>query len=220
VALASSAVFVFVLAEVYLGHLSWLDRAVNEMISPQSPWIVLLWKGLHFLFAPLSVIVMTVAMALIVWRKTGQKEAVLIAGMMLLGTAVSHLVKLLVARPRPENALIALSDPAFPSGHASATAIFFGILCMMLVPRLKPGLRRITVISCSVFMVALVGFSRLCLHVHWLTDVVAGLALGGAVTCAGVLAQDFFSTAKPTEASDHRDSEPHGAHTNDGSRIG
>jgi membrane-associated phospholipid phosphatase len=204
-ALASLAVFVFLLAEVvYPGCISSLDKAVNEMMSPQSAWIVLLSKGLHFLFAPLSVIVMTVAMALITWKKIGPREAVLIAGMMLVGTAVSHLIKLLVARPRPENALIALSDAAFPSGHASATAILFGILCMILLPKLKPGLPRISVISSSAFMAALVGFSRLCLHVHWLTDVVAGLALGGVVTCVGVLVQDFFLTAKPTKASTTR----------------
>jgi membrane-associated phospholipid phosphatase len=204
-ALASLAVFVFLLAEVaHFGHFSWLDKAVNEMISPQSAWIVLLSKGLHFLFGPLSVIVMTLAIALIVWRRTGQKEAVLIAGMMLLGTAVSHLVKLLVARPRPENALIALSDPAFPSGHASATAIFFGILCMILLPKLKSGLLRISMISSSAFIVALVCFSRLCLHVHWLTDVLAGLALGGVIICVGVQVQDCFLTVKPTKASTTR----------------
>jgi membrane-associated phospholipid phosphatase len=56
-------------------------------------------------------------------------------------------------------------------------------------------------ISVSTFIVALVGFSRLSLHVHWLTDVLAGLALGGVVVSAGVLAQDFFSTAKPPTAS-------------------
>ena len=202
IALALMAVFVFVLAEVVSpGHISGLDKAVNEMIGRQSAWIVLLSKGLHFLFAPVSVIVMTIAMATIVWRKIGQKEAVLIAGMMLLGTAVNHLIKLLVARPRPEDALIALSDAAFPSGHALATAVFFGILCMILVPKLKPGLPRVSMISASVFVVALVGFSRLCLHVHWLTDVLAGLALGGVIICAGALAQDFFSTARPTKAS-------------------
>jgi membrane-associated phospholipid phosphatase len=194
IALASTAVFVFLLSEVvYPGHISWLDKAVNEMIGQQSTWILLLSKGLHFLFAPLSVLVMTAALALIVWRMKGQREAILIAGMMLLGTALNHLIKILVARPRPENALIALSDAAFPSGHASATAVFFGILCMILVPKLKSGLPRILVISFSAFIVALVGFSRLCLHVHWLTDVLAGLALGGVIICVGVQVQDFFS---------------------------
>jgi membrane-associated phospholipid phosphatase len=197
-ALASMGVFVFLLVEtVSLGHFAWLDKAVNEMTSRQSAWIVLLSKGLHFLFAPLAVIVMSVAVALIVWRKIGQKEAALIMGMMLVGTAVSHLFKLLVARPRPANALIALGDSAFPSGHASATAVFFGILCMILVPRLKPGLPRISVIFSSVFMVALVGFSRLSLHVHWLTDVLAGLALGGVIICVGVMAAKLTSAEGP-----------------------
>lgn len=201
-AFASMAVFVFLLVEVtFLGHISWLDKAANEMISQQSALIILLSKGLHYLFSPISVIVMTVAIALIVWRKIGQREAILIAGLMLLGTAINQLIKLLVARPRPENALIALSDAAFPSGHTSATAVFFGILCMILLPKFKSSLLRISMISFSAFMVALVGFSRLYLQVHWLTDVLAGLALGGAIICIGVQAQNFFSTAKPTNSS-------------------
>jgi undecaprenyl-diphosphatase len=205
VACASLAVFVFLLAEVtHFGRLWWLDRSVNEIMSQQSAWIVLLSRGLHYLFSAISLILISIILALVLWRRIGRRRAVLIAGPMLLGAGVNQLVKLLVARPRPVNAMIALSDSAFPSGHTSATAIFFGIMCMVLLPRLTPGLPRAVMISASAFLVALVGFSRLALHVHWLTDVLAGLALGGTVISIGLLVQGFFPPARPVKASSGR----------------
>jgi membrane-associated phospholipid phosphatase len=201
-ACVSLAVFVFLLAEVsYFGQLSWLDRSVNEIMSRQPAWTILLSKGLHYLFSAISLIVTSIALALVLWRRIGRRRAILTAGLMLLGAGLNQLIKLLVARPRPVDAMIALRDAAFPSGHTSATTIFFGIMCMLLLPRLTPGLPRAITISASVFIVALVGFSRLALHVHWLTDVLAGLALGGIVVSIGLLAQRFFPPAGPIGAS-------------------
>ncbi len=190
VACASLAVFVFLLAEVtHFGQLWWLDKSVNEIMGRQSAWVVLLSKGLHYLFAAISMIVVTMALGFLFWRKIGKRKALLTAGLTLFGAGTTQLIKLLVARPRPVNAMFALSDAAFPSGHTSATTIFFGVMCMILLPRLTPGFPRAIMISASALLVAFVGFSRLSLHVHWLTDVLGGLALGGVVVSIGVLAQ-------------------------------
>jgi undecaprenyl-diphosphatase len=191
VAGASLAVFVFLLAEVtHFGQLSWLDKSVNEMMGRQTAWIILLSKGLHYLFSAISLIVIAIVLAFLLVRKIGRRQAVLTAGLMLLGAGLVQLIKLIVGRPRPANAMLALGDAAFPSGHTSATTIFFGFMCMILLPRLPPGLPRAMLVSASVLIAALVGFSRLSLHVHWLTDVLAGLALGGMVVSLGVAARD------------------------------
>ena len=194
-----AAVFVFLLAEVvYFGQLVRLDTSVDEMLSRPAAWIILLSKGLHYLFSAISMIVITTALACIFWRKIGSRKAILMTGLIVIGAGLNQLIKLAVARPRPADAMIALPDTAFPSGHTSATTIFVGLLCTMVLPRLSPGLQRSVMISVSVFVAALVGFSRLALHVHWLTDVLAGLALGGVVVSAGVLARDFLPPAGPT----------------------
>ena len=204
-ACASLALFIVLLAEVtHFGQLSGLDTSVNEMMSRQSAWVVLLSKGLHYLFSVISAIVITIALAFLLWRKIGIRQAILATGLTLFGAGLDQLIKFLVARPRPVDAMIALRDAAFPSGHTTSTTIFFGIMCMILLPRLTSDLPRVIMISASAFIVALVGFSRLSLHVHWLTDVLAGLALGGVVVSIGVLAQDFFSTAGPPRASARR----------------
>ena len=145
---ACLAAFIFLLTgETHLGRLARLDMAVNEMLGRQLAAIILLSKGLHYLFSAISMIVATTALACIFWRKIGRSRAILMTGLILLVAGVNQLIKFAVARPRPVNAMIALSDTAFPSGHTSATTVFVGILCMILLPRLAPGRQRGIMIS-------------------------------------------------------------------------
>jgi membrane-associated phospholipid phosphatase len=199
---ACLAVFIFLLpGETHFGRLAWLDTSVNEMLGRQSAGIILLSKGLHYIFSAISMIVATTALACIFWRKIGRSRAILMTGLILLVAGLNQFIKFAVARPRPVNAIIALRDTAFPSGHTSATTVFVGILCMILLPRLAPGRQRGIMIFASALTAALVGFSRLSLHVHWLTDVLAGLSLGGIVVSFGVLVQEFIRRAPRHEIS-------------------
>ena len=85
-------------------------------------------------------------------------------------------------RARPDNALqVIVNDPSFPSGHASMAAAFFVTLMFVCVPKIYSSVGRIGFIVLSVFLILLVGISRLILNVHWATDVLAGWALGTAL---------------------------------------
>jgi undecaprenyl-diphosphatase len=84
-------------------------------------------------------------------------------------------------RARPDNALqVIVNDPSFPSGHASMAAAFFVILMFVCVSKIRSSVRRVGFIIISLFLILLVGISRLILNVHWATDVLAGWALGTA----------------------------------------
>jgi membrane-associated phospholipid phosphatase len=187
------------LAEVTRVHqLSSVDRTVNAVMSQLPAWIVVVSNGLHYLFSVASLLAVTVALAFVFGRRIGRAQAVLITGLMVSGAVVNQLVKFLVARPRPADALIPLADSAFPSGHTSATAIFFGILSITLLPRTASSLGRALILCASALLVGVVGFSRLALRVHWLTDVAAGLALGGFVVSVGVILQVRASPLRKT----------------------
>lgn len=67
---------------------------------------------------------------------------------------------------------------SFPSGHATVSLALYGSLAFILARRLQsPGLRA-ACLAGAVLLVLLIGFSRLYLGVHFLSDVAAGFSAG------------------------------------------
>jgi undecaprenyl-diphosphatase len=94
----------------------------------------------------------------------------------------TNLLKHLVDRPRPLDAMLHATGSSFPSGHASyagATAVALVLLFTL------PGSRRL-LLWWSLAALAIVGmaWSRSYLQVHWLSDAVAGALLGIGITLA------------------------------------
>lgn len=99
----------------------------------------------------------------------------------LLGLAL----KIVVARARPH-----LPDPvalapgdSFPSGHAVNVTLGAGVLVLLVLP-LLPRWGRVVAWAAACFVVLSVGYTRIALGVHWVSDVVAGTVLGVAVIAA------------------------------------
>jgi len=97
----------------------------------------------------------------------------------------THLIKYGLSLPRPDFVSGLLSTASFPSGHTSGVSIFAGTLCGLFIQR------RHTVkawIKASVIAIMLVvASSRVLLGVHWLSDILGGLLLGNAISCAVLL---------------------------------
>lgn len=99
-----------------------------------------------------------------------------VAGDKLLTTAV----KTLADRARPTlNPIAETLGPSFPSGHTSTAAAFFAAAALIL-GRERSGRTRAMLAGSAVGIAVAVACSRVLLGVHWLSDVVAGLALGWA----------------------------------------
>jgi membrane-associated phospholipid phosphatase len=89
-------------------------------------------------------------------------------------------VKDLAQRVRPAfNPAAATLGPSFPSGH-SATAAAFYASAALLIGRSQGRQTRAALAGLAVGLAVAVAASRVLLDVHWLTDVIAGLALGWA----------------------------------------
>lgn len=87
-------------------------------------------------------------------------------------------LKLLVERDRPDVLrLVDAGGHSFPSGHTSAAAAAW-ISVALVLGRARPRGTRVALSSAAVAIAAAVATSRALLGVHWLTDVVGGLALG------------------------------------------
>lgn len=68
--------------------------------------------------------------------------------------------------------------PGFPSGHASAVIAGYGLMAYFLVPKISSALGKATVIASALIIALYVGFSRIFVGHHFLTDLVAGYAMG------------------------------------------
>ncbi|MGW7450773.1 phosphatase PAP2 family protein [Streptomyces sp. NPDC054787] len=114
----------------------------------------------------------------LLWRRGDRERALRVAVATIAATVVQQGLKALVGRERP-----VWSDPvdsahyaAYPSGHALTATVVCGLL-LWLLPRPAPTWAPVawTVAAVSVLGV---GFTRVYLGVHWLSDVVAGWLLG------------------------------------------
>lgn len=94
------------------------------------------------------------------------------------GVLFEYLMKLLIHRARPEDALISVSGYSFPSGHATIAIIFFSFLLYTFKDDIKNTVLRSVFMFGNIILFLLIGFSRIYLDVHWFSDVIAGFALG------------------------------------------
>jgi undecaprenyl-diphosphatase len=84
------------------------------------------------------------------------------------------------ARPTWDNPLLTLTSYSFPSGHTAGATLFYGVLAAYLMTRLRSHRARALAAAGAVLMVCLVGFSRMYLGVHYLTDVLAAASASAA----------------------------------------
>ena len=126
-----------------------------------------------------TIAVFCVVLALYMVRRRRALWAVPFLGAVVAGEEVLSLsFKALVSRPRPTLSSAASSlGPAFPSGHSTNAAAFYAaaalVLSQALGPRARAGL-----FGAAAFIAVAVAGSRVLLDLHWLTDVIGGLALG------------------------------------------
>lgn len=145
----------------------WLTRAMQIVTELGSGWFV--------------VLLLTVVTGGLLARPTTRWLAwvppVSAAGAALVVLAI----KLAIARPRPDigEIVAAAGGFSFPSGHSAQAVATYGALAWV-VTRLAPRVPRWVVWSVAAVIAFLIGFSRLYLGVHWLSDVVGGWTLGAA----------------------------------------
>lgn len=143
------------------------------------------------------VILFLVALALVVRRKWMD---LLVIGTSAGGAAaVTAAVKGLVGRVRPNlvEPLAQVPDTmSFPSGHATVAIAFYMVLGIVAAGWTSRWETRIFFILGGLVMAFLLGFSRLYLGVHYLTDVVAGYAIGAVWATVAITAGTVLDRAR------------------------
>jgi len=101
----------------------------------------------------------------------------------------------LLARQRPPTQIWnILNIPGFPSGHAISTVTFYGLVAYLLVSKIRSAFWKGIVVAAVLFIIGFVGFSRVFAGGHYLTDILAGYAVGIAWSGAAyTLIEIYFS---------------------------
>lgn len=117
------------------------------------------------------------------------------------GTAfiMHELIKMIVQRPRPDEALWWMSEgsSSFPSGHSNtATCLFVLVIFFIIIsPYLKVWVKALLTTLCS-FAILLVPLSRIILGVHYFSDVIGGMLLGSCIAVLGMLFYKLYMSIK------------------------
>ena len=161
-------------------------------------WITLLGK------AKVVLSVATLCTVLFWIRK--QREFVLPLWIILAGSGLFSLLgKVAFHRQRPLG-ISAYTEASFsfPSGHATIAAAFYGFIVYYLWRQAQNRSIRLNILFGGSLLILAIGFSRLYLGVHFLSDVLGGYLLGILWLIVGICLVEWHLFAKSeNQASEH-----------------
>ncbi|MEU7105670.1 phosphatase PAP2 family protein [Streptomyces sp. NPDC046215] len=186
-ALCGVFVVLLVLVAAAWGPLDSLDRQVADGLHPTAVdhrgWTHTMRVLSDWLWDPWT---MRAALAVTALWLARRQEWLLVAWVAVtsaLGTGLQQGLKAAVGRDRPRwtDPVATAHYQAFPSGHALTATVACGLLVWLLwLHGTRTGGVR-TALALGAVSVLGVGFTRVYLGVHWLSDVVGGCLLGAAL---------------------------------------
>jgi membrane-associated phospholipid phosphatase len=178
--------------EVTEGDTGLDNRIADELHEHATDPLTEFFKAVTTLGNGVVLAGVTAIAAYLLGRRRYYREAVLMVLAYVGAEVLSYSLKLAFARDRPffTDPLATVSTYSFPSGHATVSVAVYGALCLVLLRRL-PGPAGIVCLTATVLLVSLIGFSRLYLGVHFLSDVLAGFSVGLAWLALCVVVLDL-----------------------------
>ena len=145
----------------------WLQRAMTDITALGGVTV-------------LTLVTVLATGYLVARRKLGM--AAFLAGSISLGATVNSVLKVIIARPRPDLVahLVEVHSNSFPSAHAMNSAITYLTLGVLLARSEIGRAVRIYILSTAILLTLCIGVSRVYLGVHWPSDVIAGWCVGAA----------------------------------------
>lgn len=159
-----------------------LDSSVSRALYAGDDRPAALTVLLEVLTAPgLSLVRYALAVPVLIWlaRRQAWRTVVWVVVAAVFVRPVTTALKDFFDRVRPpfEDGGAGYQSLSFPSGHSSGIATLVTVGLVLAWPHLAPRARRLWA-GTGVLLVLVVGFTRMWLGVHYLSDVVAGWALG------------------------------------------
>jgi membrane-associated phospholipid phosphatase len=175
------AMFVFghIAEDVVTGDSSLLldARAMHWLDAHDSPALTTFFLFITNWHDTVGILVMTALLAgWMAWKRDWTWVLRVLLSVPL-GMLLNVLLKNIFQRHRPsfDHPILTLVSYSFPSGHAAAATLFYGVLAAYLLTLTRRAWH-LPVVLAAVCMVALVALSRVYLGVHYPSDVLAAMA--------------------------------------------
>jgi undecaprenyl-diphosphatase len=157
----------------------WLGEVLHDLAERLSPGLVNAMRAISWFGGTGALLIMALVSAFLLIRRSWDELLlwlVAISGAIILNRLLKELFE--SVRPVVGHLNIAEESTGFPSGHAMVAIVTYSVLVFLL--SMRESLRRFHSFGwfAAGFMVFLIGFSRLYLTVHYLSDVLGGLAAG------------------------------------------
>jgi undecaprenyl-diphosphatase len=156
-----------------------LDRRITTfVVGHRTPALNHLMKAVTWTGSSMATLAVAVLIAVFAWRRRLPVLALLaVLGGWFGELAAVHVTKAVVQRPRPPEPvrLVVAHGWAFPSGHTANAVVVFAAGAFLVTTFLRRRKAQVLTWALAALVTALVGFSRIELGVHWMTDVVASV---------------------------------------------
>ena len=197
---------------LFLVGASWLFGEIAEDVATGAPLIVTdkhvaEWfhhrttPGLTFAMqvitnfaSPLWMTGVAVVTGLVLWWKRYWYRLLALMLVVPGGMAQLPLLKMAFHRHRPsfEDAILIFQGFSFPSGHTMVATLLYGLLAVFAFLAFDAWYQRALAVLLAFGMVLLVGFSRVYLGAHYLSDVLGAVAVGVAWLALSLTAVDIL----------------------------
>lgn len=167
----------------------------------RSPELTNFFLGVTLLGKWYIVLVFTFVAVVLLWL--WKKRAYILPLLLTLtGSEIfTGLGKIILQRPRPALAVYIEHSFSFPSGHATLAVAFYGFLTYVLVRNVKLWKTKFWLFLSGGIVVLLIGFSRLYLGVHYVSDVWGGYLVGAVWLVIGISLSEWWLLKKTNKSA-------------------
>ena len=169
-------IFIIYTVLVLTNKLAWLDQAAESFIigirSDHLTNIMTIFTNIGggYCLTAISLLLLAVV-------KNKKKVLTIIINLVIV-FLTSQIVKLILRRSRPSGVFLAYANGySYPSGHSMVSMAYYTFIAYLLCKNSNNKLFKILTIIITTLIVLLIGFSRIYLGVHYITDVIGGYLL-------------------------------------------
>ena len=174
--ITSAVLFTIITYFIFNNQINHLDTLVHSYIlGIRNKNLTSILLTITNISSAYALIVLSILLLIIIKEK---KIPLLITLNLICSYALNAFAKVIFTRPRPIGInLIEESGFSYPSGHSMVSMAYYGFIAYLIYKKQTNKLIKTIIIVSLLLTILLVGFSRIYLGVHYLSDVIGGFLL-------------------------------------------